>query len=110
MEKSNNLSRKLKEMQAEKGKSQAEFSRELGIAQSTIQSIMKEGNTTLDTLIRISIATESSLDELVFGDSARKATREFLSVLNCYNDLPEGKQGEVQLHVNALLELFNNEQ
>ena len=50
------------------------------------------------------------MDELVFGDSARKATREFLSVLNCYNDLPEGKQGEVQLHVNALLELFNNEQ
>lgn len=49
------------------GKSLSDFARELSIPKSTIQAAMADGNTTLDTLIRIANALGVSLDELVFG-------------------------------------------
>lgn len=84
MEKRNNLSNKLKKMQMEMGKSQTEFAQELGIPQSTLQNIMKGGNTTLDMLMQIAAITGFSLDELVLADPAAEILRKLLSQLNCY--------------------------
>ena len=72
MEKSNFLSENLKAYQMAHSKSLLEFSEELGIPKSTIQSIISDGNTTLDTLIRMAKALDASLDELVFGDLPAK--------------------------------------
>ena len=64
MEKTNHLSDNLRAYQYAQGKSLAELSMEFGIARSTVQSVMADGNTTLDTLIRIACAMHCSLDEL----------------------------------------------
>lgn len=116
MEKRNNLPNKLKKMQMEMGKSQTEFAQELGIPQSTLQNIMKGGNTTLDTLMQIAAITGFSLDELVLDDPAAEILRKLLSQLNCYSHMTEKEQEEVrylvsiiQRHMNILLELFRND-
>lgn len=72
MERDNNLSGNLKAYQNARRKNLAEFSEELGIARSTIQSIMVDGNTTVDTLVRMANALHVSLDELVFGELPAK--------------------------------------
>ena len=41
----------------------------MGIPKSTVQAIMMDGNTTVDTLIRMANALNISLDDLVFGES-----------------------------------------
>lgn len=68
MERTNLLSINLKAYQRARRKTLAEFSEELGVAKSTIQSVMVDGNTTLDTLVRVANALQVSLDELVFGE------------------------------------------
>ena len=67
MERNNRLSENLRLYQKSRGKTLAEFSSDLGIARSTVQSVLLDGNTTVDTLIRMANALEVSLDELVFG-------------------------------------------
>ena len=67
MERNNHLSENLKAYQRAKKKSLAEFSQELGVARSTVQSVMTDGNTTVDTLVRMANALHVSLDDLVFG-------------------------------------------
>lgn len=66
MEPHNYLSQNLRAYQKLKKLSLAEFSRELDIPQSTLKSILKDGNTTLETVIRISRRLDSSLDLLVY--------------------------------------------
>ncbi len=95
MERKNNLSNKLKSIQTEMRKSQTEFAQELGIPQSTLQNIMKEGNTTVDTLVRISTATGFSLDELVFDDP----TNRILCGLEYYSHMTAEQQEEVKRHI-----------
>ena len=45
-----------------------EFSQELGIPKSTLQSLLREGNTTLDTAIRIADNLNLSVDALLRND------------------------------------------
>ena len=56
MERTNHLSDNLKAYKEGMGKSLSDFARELSIPKSTIQAAMADGNTTLDTLIRIANA------------------------------------------------------
>lgn len=42
-----------------------EFAEELGIPKSTLRAVMKDGNTTLDTAIRIAESMGTGLDSLV---------------------------------------------
>ena len=114
MERRNNLSSNLKRMQAESRKSLAEFAKELGIPQSTLQNIMKEGNTTLDTLMQISLHTDRSLDELVLGEAHDSTTWDMTSrLISGYAQMKPEEQVEVQRlirtlqqNVDHLLELF----
>ena len=73
MDRTNQLAQRLHELQFDRRMTQAQFSREIGLPRSTLQSIMTDGNTTVDTLIRIANALEVSLDELVFGSPAAVA-------------------------------------
>lgn len=62
----NYLSQNLKAYQKLRNLSLVEFSKELDVPQSTLNAILKEGNTTLETIIRISRNLNCSLDMLVY--------------------------------------------
>lgn len=62
------FSRNLENIRKESGKSIVEFSEELGIPKSTMQPILKTGNTTLNTAVSIASALDVSLDELIRGE------------------------------------------
>ena len=77
MEPNNNLSKNLKAYQHSLGMSQKQFAAHLNVPRSTIQSVMaNDGNTTVDTLIRISVSLPFSLDDLLFGDISGEAKEE----------------------------------
>ena len=109
MNRKNRLSNNLRLYQAERQKTLLEFSKELGIARSTLQPVMVDGNTTVDTLIRIADAIGTTLDDLVFGqvqpeqiDNARRLTYE----LELYSQLTAEKQTAFRYHLSELLTLF----
>lgn len=68
MEKLKRFAQNLDNIKTRNNKSLTEFAQEIGIAKSTVQSILKDGNTTLDTAIRISTALGISLDDLLSED------------------------------------------
>ena len=112
MEKENNLSNILKTLRSERGKSLAEFSSELGIPKTTMQSVMNTGNTSLVTLIRISEGLGLSLDELVFGEILAKYgfhVSTMLHDLDCYSKLLGEKQKLFRHHLDELLKLAEYE-
>lgn len=59
------FSSNLQSIRKAKNASLTEFAQEIGIAKSTIQSVIKDGNTTLNTAISIANAFDMTLDELV---------------------------------------------
>ena len=112
MERTNLLSINLKAYQRAKKKTLAEFSEELGIAKSTIQSVMMDGNTTMDTLIRVANALQVSLDELVFGELPVKRMNDvqcFLKEINCFVELSPEKQKRFRYLLDELLKLCEND-
>lgn len=109
MERSNNLSDNLKVYQNARRKSLAEFSEELGIARSTMQSILVDGNTTVDTLIRMANTLYVSLDELVFGNLPSKrldSVQCFLRDMEWFSSLPPEKQEKFRSLLCELLTLL----
>lgn len=114
MERNNLLSSNLRAYQTAHNKSLLEFSEELGIPKSTIQSIISDGNTTLDTLIRMANALDVSLDELVFGNFPIRQKQlhdlqYFLHEIGCFTKLPPEKQEVFRCHLNELLKLTGYE-
>lgn len=67
MEKANLLSKNLKAYQKSQGLSLMEFAEELDVPKSTLRAILKDGNTTLETAIRIAGGMGTGLDSLVHG-------------------------------------------
>ena len=113
MERNNQLSDNLKAYQRERDKTLSEFSRELGIAKSTLQSVMTDGNTTVDTLIRIANALDLTLDALVFGvsqEARMDQLEDVLSKLDWYACLPVQKQTLFRYQLNKLLQLLSEAQ
>lgn len=109
MGKENHLSDNLRAYQHARSMTLTELSLEFGIAKSTIQSIMADGNTTLDTLVRIAGATNSSLDELVFGDLPAKQIYDlqfFLGQLEWFTSLPAEKRRRLMFHLLEILRLL----
>ena len=108
-ERSNRLSENLKAFQQERRKTQAEFSIELGIPKSTVQSIMVDGNTTVETLNRMANPLDVSLDELVFGELPTKQVHDiqrFLCDVGWFMKLSADKQERFRYHLGELLKLL----
>lgn len=106
MEKRNHLSDNLKAYQKARSLSMAEFSEELGIPKSTMQSIMAEGNATMDTVLRLSERLGVPLDKLVHDEHLSEnlgLAQWLLRGLEWYTALPQEKQTAVAFHVNELL-------
>ena len=112
MNRKNRLSNNLRLYQAERQKTLLEFSKELGIARSTLQPVMVDGNTTVDTLIRIANALGATLDDLVFGAIQPVQTdqiQNFLHNIDWYAQLTPEKQELFRYHLGEILRLFSHE-
>lgn len=101
-----NLSESLSRMQKESLKSQAEFAEELGIPKSTLGTILRTGNTTVYTLLRISENSGVSPNKLLGCDESESAVRGLLEYTDAYSSLPHAKQEKAVSKVVELLELF----
>ncbi len=109
MNKSSNLAVNLKKILIDQGLSLTEFSRELGIPKSTLQSVLTAGGTTLDTAVRISNSLGISLDTLTSSELSpqqSKLLERFLTVLNWYHDFCPEEQREFDVHLAALLRII----
>jgi len=65
MKEYNHLARNLRSYKTAKNLTTKQLSIELDIPEATLRNVMKDGNTTLDTVIRISKALDISLDMLI---------------------------------------------
>lgn len=109
MERSNNLSNNLKAFQRAQNRSLTEFPRLLGVPKSTLQSVMLDGNTTLDTLIYLADALGVTLDQLVFGadlDETIGCTQWLLSGASWFAKLPPQQQKKLHAYIDAILDLI----
>ena len=106
MEKHSRLAENLRLYQKMRDKTLAELSAELGVARSTVQSILTDGNTTVDTLVRMHNSTQLSLDELVFGKNTDETRRSGLfDIIRWFQNQPSEKQSQIASHLSALFEL-----
>lgn len=104
-----NFSFNLRTIQKESNLSLAQFSRRLSIPKATMQSVMKEGNTSLDTACRISNALDmplSALTSSTFGHETAHVLHRLLDVFSWYSSLSPQKQETVQVAINMILEVL----
>ena len=105
MEKCNNLSKNLKAYQNIRNLSLMEFSKELDIPMSTLKAILKDGNTTLATAIRISNSLDIGLDMLIYDKHFPEKLFILHYIDNCnnwYSSFPDEKKDQI----SGLLEEF----
>ena len=106
MDRHRNFAKNLNEIRKIKQLSVSEFSKELGIPKSTLQSILKDGQTTLNTALLISEALNIPLDILT-QDNFDKITlaNNLLHSLQWYESQDDTYKGKVAFHINKILEL-----
>ena len=103
-----NLSNCLRAMYESREGSLQEFADELNIPRSTLQSVLAEGNTTMETLMRISESTGIPPDLLLADDSLPGklgVARWLLRGLNRFDALEAPKQQKLADHINGILEV-----
>ena len=107
MERNSRLSDNLRLYQKARGETLAEFSAGLGIARSTVQSVLIDGNTTVDTLVRMANALNVSLDELVFGASAADGSgvQDFVDDSCWFARLSPEEQSRFRYYLSELFKL-----
>ena len=113
MERDNHLSDNLKAYQRARDETLTEFSSYLGIARSTLRSVMVDGNTTVDTLVRIANALGVTLNELVFGrvpPAWMDRLQGLVSTMGWYVQLPAYKQGLLLYHLSGICLLMGEEE
>lgn len=104
-----NFAENLRNLRSAQGLSLSDFSKELDIPKSTLQSILDNGQTSLHTAICISEKLNVPLDTLINGIISPEQFKRldgFFSQLEWYNNLPKEKQAEVREHLFALIRLL----
>ena len=104
-----NFSFNLRTIQKESNLSLAQFSQKLRIPKATMQSVMKEGNTSLDTACRISNALEmplSALTSSTFRPETAHVLHRLLDVFSWYSTLSAEQQKIVQAAIHTILEVL----
>ncbi|MBQ8830058.1 MAG: helix-turn-helix domain-containing protein [Oscillospiraceae bacterium] len=95
------LIRKIKDM------SLYEFSQELDIPKSTLKSVIKEGNTTLETAVRIADSMNTSMDALLQDDMDPEkcdVLMRLLKNLKWFSQKSPERQKQLKYHIEKLLE------
>lgn len=113
MKRKNNLSKNLRTYQEFRGYTQAELSRELGVPKSTLQSVLSDGNTTLETLIHFAEALNISLDELVYEQRMPEICARIRCLMHefeWYSDLSPEQQEAAWFHVSELIRIMKQDE
>lgn len=87
----------------------AEFSQELGIPKSTLQSILEDGNTSLYTALCISENLKIPLSSLTGDLIPTKPLASILALMNCFgwfNDLSGKDKENITFHIRAIMEVL----
>lgn len=112
MNKPGNFATNLKNIRTASGLSLTDFSQELGIPKSTLQSVLADGHTSLDTAIRIADSLSLPLDTLTNGTLSPKRLTllaNILAALDWFHDLSQRNQQEAVTHLTALLRLIEED-
>lgn len=107
-----NFALRLREIRQEQRLSLTGFAEVLQVPKSTLQSILRCGQTSLDTACRISNTLEVPLSALVDDGYTQPGTESLTSLmrnLNWFICLPEWKQGLVIQMITQLLEVIQDE-
>ena len=108
-----NLGTNLRNLRAARGLSLAEFSQELAIPKTTLQSILEGGQTSLYTALNISRKLSIPLDTLTNGTlTAGQFERldSFVASLGWYDKLQKKQKKEAYHHIYALIQLMQEGQ
>ena len=112
MKKENRLSENLRAYRKVRGRTQAELSKEPGVPVSTLQTVLRGGNTTLDPLIRLSHAMDASLDEPVFSEHGTEGDallRKLMTDFGYYANMTEEQRAMAWYHMRELGRLMKQE-
>lgn len=85
------------------------FSEELGIPKSTLQTILKDGNTSLHTALNIADRLKvplSSLTDAVVSEDELASIAPLLQCFQWFDRLPKEDREKVAFHINAILEVL----
>lgn len=106
MDRHRNFAKNLDEIRCMKQLTVSEFAKELGIPKSTLRSILKDGQTTLNTALRISEALNTPLDSLTQDNFDKiNLANNLLHSLQWYESQDDTYKGRVAFHINKILEL-----
>ncbi len=104
-----NLAKNLSQQRVFLRMSLEEFSQELGIPKSTLHSILKTGNTTVNTLVQIAQHLHISIDALLSADLSEDPSpvrTVFSPLLDCYYKLPAERQPLFRVYLSLFLEVL----
>lgn len=94
-------------LKEESGLSTTKFSELLELSRSTVQSVMGDGQTTLDTACRIANALQIPLCTMTGGalsPEKAKILHSTLTVVNWYQELPVDKQRNIREAFSVILD------
>lgn len=109
MDKCHNFAANLSAIREVRSLTLSEFSKELHVPKSTLQAILKDGNTSLHTALHIADYLGVSLDTLTerpVPDAYTDMLPAMLKCLSTFVRLPQEKQSEVVYHVHSILEIL----
>ncbi len=104
-----NLAKNLSQQRVSLRMSLEEFSQELGIPKSTLHSILKTGNTTVNTLVQIAQHLHISIDALLgtnLSEDPSTPCMVFFPLFDCYSKLPAERQSLFRIYLSLLLEVL----
>ena len=112
MDKCQNFANNMEDMLKQKGKTMSEFSEEIGVSRTTLQSMKKRKNMSLNTAILISDGLGIPVDVLMskerIGNNFNIA-KIWVQCMECYAVLPREKQTEFLYHFTKCMEVLMNE-
>lgn len=111
MDKHDNFAKKLSWIRKNRGYTYAEFSKELDLPKSTIETIMNCGNTTLHTAIQISERLGIPLDLLLSDeplDQEFNIVQWFMHGISTFSTLSAEQQYKISLYLNEILKVLRD--
>ena len=107
-----NLSNSLRALCEARNLTLQEFAEEINIPRTTLQAIFAEGNTTLETLMRISEGTGLPPEMLLQDDATPRkisVARWLLHGIECYDALTDYQQQRLADYIDGIMEVVGNE-
>ena len=112
MDKCQNIANNVKDILKQQGKTMTEFSEEIGISRTTLQSISKRKNMSLNTAILIADGLGIPIDILAKNEhicTTFNMAEMWVQCMECYAALPQEKQSVFLYHFTKGMEVLSSE-